>query len=170
MSGRVTLKRQLTLLHGIVIIVGGMIGSGIFVSPVGIIRRVLSPGLSLSVWAALGLINTGGALCYAELGTTFSASGGEFIYIKRGLGDVPAFFYLLINFFTNWAAGMVISSLVFATYILKPFYVSCDPPDPAIFLIGALVLSKYIIYNTRCPKKCPRQTRQPLNPDFPRFG
>jgi amino acid transporter len=142
-GGIVELKRQLTLLDGVGIIIGGMIGSGIFVSPVGIIRHVLSPGMSLVVWLLLGLVSTGGCLCYAELGTTFKVSGGEFMYIKKGLGDIPGYIYLLITLFLNLAAGMVVSGLVLATYLLRPLFISCDPPDKAVLLITVLVVCKY---------------------------
>ncbi|XP_064637645.1 large neutral amino acids transporter small subunit 1-like isoform X2 [Lineus longissimus] len=138
---RVELKRQLTLLHGVVIIVGGMIGSGIFVSPVGILRHVQSPGMSLVVWFLLGLISTGGALCYAELGTTFKVSGGEFVYIKKGLGDTPGYIYLLNTLVLNFGAGLTISGLVLATYIFRPVFQSCEPPEMAVKLVAMLAVT-----------------------------
>jgi L-type amino acid transporter 5 len=81
----------------VAIIVGIIIGSGIFVSPVGILKEVDSIGLSFVMWIVCGLYNALCAVCYAELGTSIPESGGEYIYIKRAFGDVPAFICLWIN-------------------------------------------------------------------------
>ena len=65
---KVRLKKELGLLEGITMIMGIVIGSGIFVSPKGVISYVGSVGMSLGVWTACGLLSMLGAICFAELG------------------------------------------------------------------------------------------------------
>lgn len=63
------MKKELGLLEGCAIILGIIFGSGIFVSPKGVIQEVNSPGASLVVWTLCGALSMIGALCYAELGS-----------------------------------------------------------------------------------------------------
>lgn len=67
----VRLRKELGLLEGITMILGIIIGSGIFVAPKGVITYVGSVGMSLIVWAVSGLLTMLGALCYAELGESW---------------------------------------------------------------------------------------------------
>lgn len=62
------MKKELGLLEGCAIILGIILGSGIFISPKGVIQEVNSPGGSLVIWALCGGLSMIGALCYAELG------------------------------------------------------------------------------------------------------
>lgn len=67
-SERVTMKKELGLLEGCAIILGIIFGSGIFISPKGVIQEVNSPGASIVIWTLCGVLSMIGAICYAELG------------------------------------------------------------------------------------------------------
>ncbi|KAJ8041308.1 Cystine/glutamate transporter [Holothuria leucospilota] len=74
----VILTKQVTLLDCIVLMVGSMIGSGIFVAPKGVLENTGSVGWSLIVWLCCGILSTLGALCYAELGASIPKTGGDY--------------------------------------------------------------------------------------------
>ncbi|KAH8383775.1 hypothetical protein KR009_010415 [Drosophila setifemur] len=140
-SSRVVMKKQLGLLEGVAIILGIIFGSGIFVSPKGVIQEVDSVGTSLVIWVLCGLLSMIGALCYAELGTAIPKSGGDYAYIFEAYGSLPAFLYL-------WDAMMIfvpttnaIMGLTFASYVLEPFFGgACHIPKIALQLLAAATI------------------------------
>lgn len=138
---KVQMKKQLGLLEGVAIILGIIFGSGIFISPKGVIREVEAVGTSLVIWVLSGLLSMIGALCYAELGTCIPKSGGDYAYIYEAFGSLPAFLYL-------WDAMMIfvpttnaIMGLTVASYVLQPFFPEeCKIPDGALQLLAACLI------------------------------
>ena len=87
------LPRRLSLFDGIALLVGSVIGSGIFVVPSIIAQRVPEPGLVIAIWIFSGLLCLCGALTLAELGAMLPRSGGLYVYMREAYGPFWAFLY-----------------------------------------------------------------------------
>eukprot|EP00092_Neocalanus_flemingeri_P027459 GFUD01029780.1.p1 GENE.GFUD01029780.1~~GFUD01029780.1.p1 ORF type:complete len:494 (+),score=47.05 GFUD01029780.1:255-1736(+) len=134
------LKRELGLMDGASIIIGIIVGSGIFVSPKGVLQYSGSIGLSLLIWIVSGLLSLVGGLCYAELGTMIPKSGGDYAYILEAFGPLPSFLYLWSALLVIMPTGNAITSLTFANYVLEPFYPECEPPAVAVRIIASMLI------------------------------
>ncbi|XP_076373372.1 large neutral amino acids transporter small subunit 2-like isoform X3 [Tachypleus tridentatus] len=141
------LKKELGLVHGVAIIVGIIVGSGIFVSPRGVLQEAGSVGMALVVWVACGIISMLGALCYAELGTAIPKSGGDYAYIYEAFGPLPAFLFLWVALLITMPTSNAIAALTFANYILEPFFPNCNPPPNGVRLIAAVVICLLLFVN-----------------------
>lgn len=136
---KVKMKKQLGLLEGVAIILGIIFGSGIFISPKGVIKDVGAVGTSLVIWVLSGLLSMIGALCYAELGTAIPKSGGDYAYIYEAYGPLPAFLYLWVALLILVPTGNAITALTFAQYLLQPLWPECDAPYAAVRLIAVVI-------------------------------
>lgn len=144
----VFLRKKITLLRAFSLLVGSMVGSGIFISPKGVLKHSGNVGVSLIVWFACGILSLFGALCYAELGTRITKSGGHYIYILETLGPMPSFLYLWAEYFAIRPANSAVISLAFGNYILEPFFAPCAAPLPAVKLVALLGYYIVLILNS----------------------
>ncbi|KAG0727124.1 Large neutral amino acids transporter small subunit 2 [Chionoecetes opilio] len=142
-SSKVGLKKELGLVNCVGIIVGNIIGTGIFVSPRGVLQYSGSVGMSLIVWVLSGVMCIVGAFCYAELGTMIPQSGGKYAYLYEAYGSFPAFIYLFYMVSISIPGGRAVSALTFANYVLQPFFPDGQPPpDSALRLIGIALIGE----------------------------
>src|SRR5499427_6625049 len=87
------LVRELNAWHATAIVVGTIIGSGIFLVPKEMMQAVGSPRFVYLAWVVGGLLSFFGALTYAELGAVRPFAGGEYVYVRDAYGPLPAFLY-----------------------------------------------------------------------------
>src|SRR5260370_39238880 len=88
-----TLVRGLSLLDSVLLLVGGIIGSSIFLTAKDIAGALPHPVLFLLVWILGGLISLCACFAFAELGSMFPDSGGQYVYMREAFGDLAAFLY-----------------------------------------------------------------------------
>jgi APA family basic amino acid/polyamine antiporter len=115
----VTFRRALGPFDATMVVIGGIIGAGIFISPYIVAQRLDAPLLVLGAWTVGGAIALIGAFSYAELGALFPRAGGNYVYLRDGLHPLAGFLY-------GWALLLVIESgavaavaITFATYALR---------------------------------------------------
>src|SRR5580693_3088053 len=88
------LPRVLGVWHATAIVVGTIIGSGIFLVPQEMMRAVGSSGMVYLAWIVGGVLTLFGAMTYAELGAMMPRAGGEYVFLRNAYGDLPAFLYM----------------------------------------------------------------------------
>ncbi|XP_050718046.1 Y+L amino acid transporter 2-like isoform X2 [Eriocheir sinensis] len=137
----VRLRKELGLLEGFTLIMGNVIGSGIFVAPKGVITYVGSVGMSLAVWAVSGLLTMLGGLCFTELGTMIPQTGGMYVYLHEAFGPLPAFLYLWVTVVLRNNATAAVVALTFASYLIQGVTGGCEAvPDAAVRLLAAILI------------------------------
>ena len=137
-----TFKRALGRFDATMIVIGGIIGSGIFINPYIVAQRLDSSALVLGAWIAGGAIALAGALSYAELGSVFPRVGGQYAYLRDAIHPLAGFLY-------GWALLAVIETgaiaavaIAFATYTLR--LVGQPDLSPIPLAIAALVVLSLI--------------------------
>ncbi|CAL9701662.1 unnamed protein product [Knipowitschia caucasica] len=139
-GGGVALKKEIGLVSACGIIVGNIIGSGIFVSPKGVLENASSVGVALIVWIITGIITAIGALCYAELGVTIPKSGGDYSYVKDIFGGLAGFLRLWIAVLVIYPTNQAVIALTFSNYVLQPLFPTCFPPEIGLRVLAGVCL------------------------------
>ncbi|KAI0986588.1 hypothetical protein GJ496_007621 [Pomphorhynchus laevis] len=151
----VHLKKSINLWHGVGIIVGIMIGSGIFISPKGVAQFSGSVGMSLLVWLGAGLLSAVGAHSYTELGCMLPASGGDYEYILKAFGSLFGFLYVWAMLILVIPASNAIAALTFANYLLEPLF-PCQVPSSAVIILSTLAVLALMALNVLSVKASTR--------------
>src|SRR5277367_6193149 len=99
------------------LVIGGIVGVGIFVNPAVVARSLHSPTLVLAAWSAGGLIALLGAFVYAELAARFPSTGGEYVYLRDTYGPLAGFLFGWTTLLVVQAGGQAAVAIVFAKYL-----------------------------------------------------
>lgn len=146
-KGQVKLKKSVDLFSGIALIVGTMIGSGIFVSPTGLLERTGSIQYSLLVWGLCGVVSMFGALAYAELGTMIPSSGAEYSYFMVAFGPFSAYMFSWVSTIIIKPSQLAIICLSFAEYVVEAFTYECAPSKDLLKIVGITTVAVVTLVN-----------------------
>lgn len=132
-----SLPRVLGFWSIVSIVIGGVIGSGIFLVPKDIAAAVGSPLLMMAVWVVGGLLSLFGALTFAELGAAYPQAGGMYVYLREAYGP-------LLSFLFGWTLFLVIDSGAIATLAVAfsskylPYFFPITPASAKLIAIGLI--------------------------------
>src|SRR5881275_538872 len=144
-SSEAQLARRLGLFDTTMIVMGGIIGSGIFINPYVVAQQVRSTILILAAWAFGGLIALAGAFIYAELSSQTSRSGGQYIYLRDAFHPALAFVYGWALLLVTQSGGMAAVAVTFAKYVCALGHFEAN--DNLAALLAALALAVLTIIN-----------------------
>ena len=138
--GEGQLARRLGLFDATMIVMGGIVGSGIFINPSVVARQVGRPALILAAWAIGGTIALAGAFVYAELAAMRPAVGGQYAYLREAFGPAVAFLYGWALLLVIQSGGMAAVAVTFAHYARELFAVPLGVGAIATVVLVALTL------------------------------
>jgi APA family basic amino acid/polyamine antiporter len=134
------LARRLGLFDATMIVMGGIVGSGIFINPSVVARQVGTPGLILAAWAIGGVIALAGAFVYAELAALRPAVGGQYAYLREAFNPCVAFLYGWALLLVIQSGGMAAVAVTFAHYARELFPVPLGVGAMATVVLAALTV------------------------------
>ncbi len=141
-----SLPRVLGLWDIVSIVVGGVIGSGIFFVPAAIATELASPVLFLGVWVAGGVLSFFGALAFAELAAAYPQAGGAYVYLREAYGPLVAFLFGWTLFLVVDSGSIATLAVAFSTTYL-PYFVTLSPAAAkgvSVLMLAALVAVNYV--------------------------
>ena len=136
--------RRVGLFSGVMLVMGGIIGAGIFRNPQVVAQRVFTAPLTLGVWILGGAIAMIGALVFAELGARTPKAGGHYVYIRDAFGGLPAFLYAWALLLIIGTGAIAAVAVTFADYALSLAHMDQQWRLPVAG--GAIVLLSVINY------------------------
>ena len=139
-SHEAQLARRLGLFDITMLVMGGIIGSGIFINPYVVAQQVPSTVLILGAWAFGGLIALAGAFIYAELSSQISHSGGQYVYLRDAFHPALAFSYGWALLLVIQSGGMAAVAVTFAKYLCALGHTQAGDNIAALIAAVALVV------------------------------
>jgi APA family basic amino acid/polyamine antiporter len=115
----VTFRRSLGPFDATMVVIGAIIGAGIFINPAVVAQRLPTDALVLAAWMTGGLVALVGAFAYAELGALFPSVGGQYAYLRDGIHPLAGFLYGWALLTTIESGALAAVSITFAEYALR---------------------------------------------------
>ncbi len=140
-------RRQLNLFDATMIVMGGIVGSGIFINPYVVAQRVHSSALILGVWLMGGALAMLGAFIWAELATRLPEAGGQYRYLREAYHPMVAFVYGWVLLLVTQTGGMAAVAVTFAHYYRELTGISWS--DSAIAATALLALTVINCFGAR---------------------
>ncbi|RNA43418.1 Y+L amino acid transporter 2 [Brachionus plicatilis] len=158
--GEIKLEKNLKLFNCISILIGIVVGTGIFITPKIVLEHSGSIGITFIMWIACGLFSMFGAIAYTglfsfkndqkcwsyfflmsiELGCMIPKAGGEYEYLMVAFGKLPGFLFIWTFIIIILPATFALTALTFSDYALQPVYINCSPPASARILLAAVAM------------------------------
>src|SRR4029453_5951097 len=138
-SGEVPLARRLGLFDATMIVMGGIIGAGIFVNPAVVARKVHTATLVLGAWLIGGVIALIGAFVYAELAALRPRVGGQYAYLRDAYHPIVAFLYGWTLLLVVQTGGMAGAAIIFGRYFCELFGLSIS--EQVVATLGLAILT-----------------------------
>jgi basic amino acid/polyamine antiporter, APA family len=132
-------QRRLTLFDCVCIIVGIIIGAGIFETTPKVAGSVAGPGWLILAWLLGGLVSLVGALCYAELATAYPRDGGDYVFLTRAFGRRTGLLFAWASFWIVRPGNIGAMAYIFARYAGRLWPIGTGGFDPTIYAAGAVV-------------------------------
>jgi APA family basic amino acid/polyamine antiporter len=129
--------RRINLMDAALIVVGGIIGGGIFLNPGIAAQRTSSGWVLLGLWVAGGLLTLVGCLCYAELGARRPQAGGSYVYLREAFGKLAGFLFGWTMLLVIYSGSSAAVATIFGSYATSVFGLSPTLVKP--LAVGALV-------------------------------
>jgi len=139
------LPRVLGLFSIVAIVVGTMIGSGIFINPPKVAQDVGTPELMMAVWIVGGLLSFFGALSLGELGASFPQAGGIYIYLREAYGTLIAFLFGWTLFLVVEAGTLATLAVGFSTKYL-PYFVKLSGLQGKVVAVALILILAMVNY------------------------
>ncbi len=139
------IEAKLGLWDAVSIVVGIIIGVGIFETPPLVFKDIQEPWIIIVLWAGCGLVTLIGALCFAELSSTYPRSGGEYVYLTRAFGPTTGFLFAWAQLTAIRSGSIAVVSYIFGFHAAA--LLGLDLAGSGVFILAALSVVSLTLVN-----------------------
>ena len=143
-GGSLEKNKSLTYLNGLSLVIGLIIGSGIFSSPAQVNKNAGSPGAALIIWAVAGVLAWTGAASYAELGGAIPLNGGAQVYLSKIFGEWAGFLFTWCAVTVLKPGSAAIIAIIFGEYLVRAA-IGAEAVDASAWLNKAIALAGLVV-------------------------